>query len=92
MIHGTLDFSDYWQHAFSNWLNYTDPDKRSIEIDVENLSPEDGAKLTAMLPEPSQVMNWLVFREAKSETSKVLSTENQLETGFASKEKGWNIS
>ena len=77
MMHGTLDFSEYWRYAFSNWLNYSDPDGHSIEIDIEALSPEDGRKLTALLPEPSQVMGWLVFREAKSATSGVSSTGDQ---------------
>ena len=68
MMHGSLDFSDYWKHAFSHWLYYSDPDGRSIDIDIDGLSPEDGAKLTTLLPEPSQVMDWLVFREAKSDS------------------------
>ena len=77
MMHGSLDFSDYWRHAFSHWLYYSDPDGRSIEIDINNISPEDGAKLTTLLPEPSQVMEWLVFREAKSATSDTLSKGDQ---------------
>ena len=77
MIHGTLDFSEYWRYAFTNWLSYSDSDGHSIEIDIDTLSPEDGGKLTALLPEPSQVMDWLVFREAKSVTSKVSSKGDQ---------------
>jgi len=77
MMHGTLDFSEYWRYAFANWLSYTDPDGRSIELDIDNLSPEDGAKLTTLLPEPSQVMDWLVFREAKSAISDTSSKGGQ---------------
>tara|TARA_Y100001938_G_C7982616_1_gene375202 strand:+ start:232 stop:570 length:339 start_codon:yes stop_codon:yes gene_type:complete len=77
MMHGSLDFSDYWRHAFSHWLHYSDPDGRSIEIDIDDLSPQDGAKLSALLPEPSQVMDWLVFREAKSDSSSSSSTGGQ---------------
>ena len=69
MTHGSLDFSNYWRHAFSHWLSYTDPDGRSIEIDIANLSPDDGQKLTKLLPDPSQVMEWLVFRPAKLDKS-----------------------
>ena len=74
MMHGSLDFSDYWRHAFSHWLDYKNPDGQSIEIDIENLSPDDGKKLTSLLPDPSQVMEWLVFRPAKSDKSSTLST------------------
>ena len=74
MTHGNLDFSDYWRHAFSHWLSYTNLDGQSIEVDIEALSPEDGKKLTALLPDPSQVMEWLVFRPAKSDKSSTSST------------------
>jgi len=69
LSHGTLDFSDYWRYAFSHWLNYTNPDGQSIEIDIENLSPEDGQALTKLLPDPNEVIEWLVFRPAKSDKS-----------------------
>jgi len=74
MTHGSLDFSDYWRHAFSNWLNYKDADGRSIEIDTESLTPEDGKRLTELLPDPNQVIEWLVFRPAKSAKSSTSST------------------
>ena len=77
MTHGSLDFSDYWRHAFSHWLSYTDPDGRSIEIDIEDLSPEDGQTLANLLPNPNQIMEWLVFREAKSDKSSTSSTGGQ---------------
>ena len=77
MTHGSLDFSDYWRHAFSHWLSYTDPDGRSIEIDIEDLSPEDGQTLATLLPNPNQIMEWLVFREAKSDKSSTSSTGGQ---------------
>tara|TARA_R100001460_G_C3553510_1_gene175315 strand:+ start:440 stop:775 length:336 start_codon:yes stop_codon:yes gene_type:complete len=77
MTHGSLDFSDYWRHAFSHWLSYTDPDGRSIEIDIEGLSPEDGQTLANLLPNPNQIMEWLVFREAKSDKSSTSLTGGQ---------------
>ena len=77
MMHGSLDFSDYWRHAFGHWLHYTNPDGQSIELDIESLSPEDGKKLTSLLPDPSQVMEWLVFRPAKSDKSSSSSTGDQ---------------
>jgi hypothetical protein len=77
MTHGSLDFSNYWRHAFSHWLSYTDPDGRSIEIDIENLSPEDGQVLANLLPNPNQVMEWLVFREAKLVKSNTSSMGDQ---------------
>ena len=77
MTHGSLDFSDYWRHAFSHWLSYTDPDGRSIEIDIEDLSPEDGQTLANLLPNPNQIMECLVFREAKSDKSSTSSTGGQ---------------
>ena len=77
MTNGSLDFSNYWRHAFSHWLSYTDPDGRSIEIDIENLSPEDGQVLANLLPNPNQVMEWLVFREAKLVKSNTSSMGDQ---------------
>ena len=77
MTHGSLDFSNYWRHAFSHWLSYTDPDGRSIEIDIEGLSPEDGQTLANLLPNPNQIMEWLVFREAKSDKSSTSLTGGQ---------------
>ena len=73
MTHGSLDFSDYCRHAFSHWLNYKNPDGQSIEIDIESLSPDDGKKLTSLLPDPSEVMEWLVFRPPKSVKSSTSS-------------------
>jgi hypothetical protein len=77
LMSGTMDFSDYWRHAFSHWLNYTNPDGQFIEIDIESLSPDDGKKLTSLLPDPSEVMEWLVFRPAKSDKSSSSSTGDQ---------------
>ena len=70
LMNRDMDFSQYWRHAFSKWLYYEPP-----VVDVDNLSPEDGQALVALLPQPSQVMEWLVFREAKSDKSNILSTE-----------------
>jgi hypothetical protein len=77
MMHGTLDFSEYWRYAFANWLSYSDLEGHAIDIDINNISPDDGAKLTSLLPEPSQVMDWLVFREAKLVTSDTSSMGDQ---------------
>tara|TARA_R100001510_G_C7656288_1_gene216148 strand:- start:4955 stop:5272 length:318 start_codon:yes stop_codon:yes gene_type:complete len=71
LMNGTMDFSQYWRHAFNNWLLYDD------YFDMEMLTPEEGKALAALLPDPSEVMEWLVFREAKSETSSDSSTGGQ---------------
>ena len=71
LMNGTMDFSQYWRHAFNNWLLYDD------YFDMETLTPDEGKALAALLPDPSEVMEWLVFREAKSETSSDSSTEGQ---------------
>tara|TARA_R100001591_G_C4343458_1_gene181230 strand:+ start:1591 stop:1908 length:318 start_codon:yes stop_codon:yes gene_type:complete len=71
LMNGTMDFSQYWRHAFNNWLLYDD------YFDMETLTPEEGKALAALLPDPSEVMEWLVFREAKSETSSDSSTGGQ---------------
>ena len=83
-MNGNLDFSDYWRYAFNNWLLYDD------YFDMESLTPEEGKALAELLPDPSQVMEWLVFREAKSVTSNNLSTVNPSLTDFATNEKGWS--
>ena len=67
-MNGNLDFSDYWRYAFNNWLLYND------YFDMENLTPEEGRALAELLPDPSQVMEWLVFRPAKSVKSSTSST------------------
>ena len=54
-----------------DWLLYDD------YFDMEMLTPEEGKALAALLPDPSEVMEWLVFREAKSETSSDSSTGGQ---------------
>ncbi len=77
LMNGNLDFSDYWRYAFSHWLNFTNPDGKTINIDIENLSPEDGVQLAALLPDPSEVMGWLVFREAKPDESDTSSMGDQ---------------
>lgn len=77
LMDGTMDFSQYWRHAFIHWLTYSDPDGNVASLNIDTLSPMDGAKLSALLPQPSEVMEWLVFREAKSETSKGSSTGDQ---------------
>ena len=89
-IGGDLNFSRYWRHAFSRWLDFQDSKGNSIELNTEDLSPEEGAELTALLPDPSQIMDWLVFREAKLTTSSNLSTANLSTSDFATNEKGWN--
>ena len=60
---GSLDFSQYWKYAFKHWLTY------NSEIDIENISPAEGAVLSALLPEPNEVIGWLLFREPKSAKS-----------------------
>ena len=77
LMDGTMDFSRYWRHAFIHWLTYLDPDGNTAPLNIDTLSPMDGAKLSALLPQPDEVMGWLVFREAKSETSKGSSTGDQ---------------
>lgn len=81
---GDMDFSNYWRYAFYNWL-HCDP-----SIDVESLSPDEGQALAGLLPEPSQVMEWLVFREAKSDKSSSTFTTEGRQTDFATNEKGWS--
>ncbi len=81
---GHSDFSNYWRFAFHNWL------RCSPSIEVEFLTPEEGKALAELLPEPSQVREWLVFREAKSATSSNTSTTEALRTDFATNEKGWS--
>tara|TARA_R100000781_G_scaffold25476_1_gene18746 strand:- start:11029 stop:11343 length:315 start_codon:yes stop_codon:yes gene_type:complete len=71
LMDGTMDFSQYWRHAFEKWLVCDD------YIDIEGLTPSEGQSLTALLPEPSEVMGWLVFQEAKSATSSGSSTGEQ---------------
>ena len=84
LANGDMDFSNYWRFAFHNWLSCTP----SIEVDT--LTPDEGKALASMLPEPSQVMEWLVFREAKSVTSNSSFTDDSSMTGFATNEKGWS--
>ena len=84
LMSGTMDFSDYWRHAFRNWLFYDD------YFDVERLTPEEGKALASILPEPSEVMEWLLFREPKSAKSNTASTAGPLPTDFGTNEKGWN--
>ena len=60
---GSLDFSQYWKYSFKHWLTY------NSEIDIENISPAEGAVLSALLPEPNEVIGWLLFREPKSAKS-----------------------
>ena len=69
LMNRDLDFSQYWRHAFNNWLVYND------YFDMESLTPEEGNCLAALLPDPSEVMAWLVFREAKSDKSNISSME-----------------
>ena len=71
LMNGNLDFSDYWNHAFSQWLTCDPP------VDYNSLSPEDGVELAKLLPDPSEVMGWLVFREAKPDESDTLSMGGQ---------------
>mgnify|MGYP003109091710 CR=1 FL=1 len=88
---GSLDFSNYWRHAFTRWLDFYDvKDQCAEHPDIENLSPEAGQQLAALLPEPSQVMEWLVFREAKSAASNTSFTGGLWSTDFATNEKGWS--
>lgn len=86
MTHGGLDFSDYWRHAFVNWLHYDPP------VSVMDLTPEEGQVLARMLPDPNQVIEWLVFREAKLPQSNNSSTvaPRPTQSNFATDEKGWS--
>lgn len=79
-----VDFSQYWRYAFANWLSY------NPSIDVMGVSPEDGKKLTELLPDPNQVLEWLVFHKPKSDTLSTLSTVDQSQTDFGTNGKGWN--
>ena len=82
---GSLDFSSYWRHAFTHWLAY------DSQFDMEHISPSEGAALAALLPEPNEVMEWLLFREPKSAKSNTSSTGDPSVNDFATNEKGWNI-
>jgi hypothetical protein len=90
MTHGTLDFSSYWQHAFTHWIRYFDKEGQAVEIDVEHLSPDEGNQLAELLPDPNQIIDWLVFRSAKLATLSNSSTVGLLSTDFATNEKGWS--
>jgi len=68
---GSLDFSQYWRYAFDNWLIY------DSEFNIENITPEEGATLAALLPEPNEVINWLLFRESKLDRSSASLTGGQ---------------
>ena len=68
---GSVDFSQYWRYAFNHWFTY------DSEINIENLTPSEGASLSAMLPQPSEVVGWLLFREPKSAKSNTSSTGDQ---------------
>ena len=68
---GSVDFSQYSRYAFNHWLTY------DSEINIENLTPSEGASLSAMLPQPSEVVGWLLFREPKSAKSNTSSTGDQ---------------
>lgn len=81
---GDMDFSNYWRYAFYNWI------RCNPSIDVESLTPDEGQAIAGLLPEPSQVMEWLVFREAKSDKSNGTFTTEGQPTDFATNEKGWN--
>tara|TARA_R100000149_G_C5876835_1_gene140777 strand:- start:880 stop:1248 length:369 start_codon:yes stop_codon:yes gene_type:complete len=84
---GSLDFSDYWRYAFARWPDFYGDDERP---DTNSVSPEVGQQLASMLPEPSKVMEWLVFREAKSAASNTSFTGGAWSTDFATNEKGWS--
>jgi hypothetical protein len=71
LMDGTMDFSRYWRHAFNNWLIYND------YFDMEGLTPEEGNALAALLPDPNEVMSWLLFREPKSAKSNTSLMEGQ---------------
>ena len=71
LMNGNLDFSEYWKHAFSQWLTCDPP------VDYNLLSPEDGVELGTLLPDPSDGMGGLVFREAKPDESDTSSTGDQ---------------
>jgi hypothetical protein len=71
LMNGNLDFSDYWKHAFGHWLTCDPP------VNYDSLSPEDGAELAKLLPDPGEVMGWLVFREAKPDESDASSMGDQ---------------
>ena len=68
---GSLDFSEYWRHAFIHWLTY------DSAFNIDTLSPLEGATLSALLPEPNEVIGWLLFRESKSAKSNTSSTGDQ---------------
>ena len=91
LAQGSLDFSAYWRHAFTKWLEFYDAKDQCAEYpDIEGLSPEVGQRLAALLPEPAQVMEWLVFREAKSAASNTSFTGAVWSSDFATNEKGWS--
>jgi hypothetical protein len=68
---GSVDFSQYWRYAFNHWLTY------DSEFNIENLTPSEGAALSALLPEPNEVIGWLLFRESKSAKSSTSSMGDQ---------------
>ena len=72
-MNGDLDFSAYWQYAFRHWLSFNPP----WDMDAHPLSPDEGTQLANLLPSPNEIMEWLVFRDAKSAPSSVSSTGDQ---------------
>jgi len=71
LMEGTLDFTNYWRHAFTKWLD-CEP-----VVNFDSLSPAEGNQLMGLLPAPAQVMDWLVFREAKPASSDTSSMGDQ---------------
>jgi hypothetical protein len=91
LAQGSLDFSAYWRYAFTNWLDFYDAETECAEYpNVDRISPDVGQRLASLLPEPAQVMDWLVFREAKSVASGSSSTDGPAMTDFATNERGWS--
>jgi hypothetical protein len=82
----SLDFSEYWQYAFTHWAKFTP------SLDIKSIDPETGAKIASLLPQPPQIMEWLVFREAELPPSKTSSTEGEYLNRYGYSEKGWSIS
>ena len=59
----------------------------TITLTWKDSTPEEGKALASILPEPSEVMEWLLFREPKSDKSNTSSTAGPLPTDFGTNEK-----
>lgn len=67
MQHGQLNLSDYWLHAFTHWVERTEPEIPVGEI--WRLKPEIGKAISELLPAPQEMVEMLGFSTAQSASS-----------------------